>query len=184
MGLFDFFKRKPAPPRSKSGAGPSLHYVLAHYALRQTALADPVIYLGILASEDAPKFIGNMIDAVASDFGQSPAFHADAITVHPLRVGRYPCAVIEMPEPGDVAEAYFTALVGMIDLADGPPPESEDLPARYFTLEKGATLDGQPRTVLAEWDATSHMNYGDGPIATVEAFLQAIEEHLGEENAS
>ena len=183
MGLFDFFKRKPTPAASPSDGGPTLHYVLAHYALRQTALADPAMYLGILASDDAPAFLGRLIDAIANDFGTTPDFGAGDVKVHPGRVGQYPCAVVEMPEPGDVAEAHFTALVTLIDLDEGLPEEGATIPARYFTLEKGATLDGQPRTVLAEWDETSHSNYGDGPEATLPAFVEAIGENIGKTDA-
>jgi hypothetical protein len=72
----------------------------------------------------------------------------------------------------------MVALVALIDTSSNEPPDPDSVRGRYFTLEKGFSLSSEPRTVLAEWDMTSHSNYGDGPPATVEAFSAALAGHV------
>jgi hypothetical protein len=72
-----------------------------------------------------------------------------------------------------MAEAYFTALVVQIDTNQKSPPA--EVPARYFTLELGFSLEGEPRTVFCEWTKDdSHVNFGDGPKATLPEFVGKI----------
>ena len=177
MGFFDFLKRKQPskamPPPDKEE--PTHHYVLAHYALRQMALDKPLQYLAVLASPDADRFIASLFESVCEQLKQPPDFGADAVIAHHVHIKEYPCAIIEMPQPKDTTEAYFTALVAFAKLNDKAPPDPENVSARYFTLELGFSLDGTPRTVLAEWSKDRHINYGDGPKPTVEAFAGSIE---------
>lgn len=182
MGLFDLFKRKPPPPpvpevdeeSSSPGDGPSPHYALAHYALRFIALGDPLRFLGIVASPDAQQFIAAVMKDVAEKCGRTPAFRPHEVKIHPTRVGIFPCAVIEFPEPKEVAEAYFTALVVPVDTSGEMPDDESQLKGRYFTLEKGMTFGGGSRTVLAEWNEDTHFNCGDGPPPNVAAFVAAL----------
>jgi hypothetical protein len=53
-------------------------------------------------------------------------------------------------------------------------PHADPDASRCFTLEHSWTLDGQPATVLAEWTAAGHVNYGDGPPPEQQAFLTAL----------
>jgi hypothetical protein len=183
VGLFDLFRRKPQGPSDSNAEDfdePRCHhYALAHYALRSAAFGDPLAYLGILASPDARGFLAHMLRSVSEHCkNEEPGFAAEDIAVHPVRVGRYPCAVVELPRPRAAAEAYFTAAVLLADLQDRTP-ESAPLELRYFTLEKGITLAGPPRTVLCEWTSEgSHANYGDGPMPQLEAFVRAVEESI------
>jgi hypothetical protein len=183
MWLFDRFRRKPQEPSDSNAADldePRCHhYVLAHQALRGAAFGDPLAYLGIMASPDARKFLTQMLRSVSEHCkNDEPGFSARDIAVHPVRVDRYPCAVVELPRPRAVAEAYFTAAVLLADLQERLP-ESAPPELRYFTLEKGFVLAGPPRTVLCEWTSEgSHANYGDGPIPQLPAFVKAVEELL------
>jgi hypothetical protein len=152
------------------------HYLLAHHALRSVALDDPLFYLGVLASPERGKFLTQMVAAVTKQCdGRPPGFSADDLAVYPVRVGSFPTAVVQMPNPIAPPEAYFTALVLLAD-ADADPPEGDAaLPARYFTLERGVSLDGTIRRVLCEWDKSAHSNFGEGPdAATLDGFLAAI----------
>lgn len=177
MGLFDFLKKsKPEP--EVPGDGPSPHYVLAHYALRQIGLSNPLQFLAIAASDDPSKFIDSVLADVVNDCKRKADFRAEDVKFHPVRVKDFPCVVMEMPEPKETAEAYMTALVVPLDLEAGPPADAEQIQARYFTLEKGFSLDNTPRTVLAEWSATAHSNFGDGPKVDVKAFVRAIAESM------
>ncbi len=176
MGLFDFLKRKqPHPPEDD---GPSPDYAFAHYALRQIALSDPLRFLAMAASPDARHFIDAVLKNVAEQCGRPTTFEAASVKIHPVRVKDFPCAVIELPEPREMAEAFMVALVVPIDTSFKEPPDANSITGRYFTLEKEFSLTKDRRTVLAEWNMTRHSNYGDGPPATVEAFVAALTGHL------
>jgi hypothetical protein len=175
MGLFDFLKRKPdQPPRSQ---GPSPDYAFADVAIRQLALAKPLQFLAIALSPNAAQFFDALLEDVSEYCERKASFDSSCITTHQCVVNGFPSVVIVLPEPKEMAEVYMVALVVPIDMSSDEPPNSDVVQARYFTLEKGFSLSGTPRTVLAEWDTTSHSNYGDGPTPNVEAFVQSIE-HL------
>ncbi len=176
MGIFDFWKRKSEPP--PPATGPSPDYVFAHYALRQIALSDPMRVLAILALPDAEEFIDAILKDVGEQCGRDATFSASAIRIHKVRVSEFPCAVIELPEPQEIAEAFMVALVVMIDSTSENAPDMEEVSARFFTLEKGLSMSNDPRTVLAEWNSSAHSNYGDGPEPNVESFVAALIEYV------
>jgi hypothetical protein len=186
MGLFDFFRRKPARP---PGNGPDEadlaeprchHYMLAHVALRMAAFEHPLGVLGILGSPDGRRFLADVLKSVSEHCkgrGPGPDFGADDLKICQGRVRRYPCAVVEMPRPRATTEAFFVALVLLADPDERMPPA--DIKLRYFTLEKGFVLGGPPRTVLCEWTSEgSHANYGDGPPPRLDAFIRAVEDKV------
>ncbi|MGC3968466.1 MAG: hypothetical protein QM775_14145 [Pirellulales bacterium] len=180
--------QKPAVPQTDEDAefaalldadgGPSFEYALAHLALRGVALEEPLGFLGVVASPDAEKFLTSIITRVAETCKCRPPFGAKQIRVHKMRVKNYPCAILEFPPPRETTEAFMVACVVPMnpqqDLREG-----EAVKGRYFTLEKGYVLPGDPpRTVLAEWDEHAHSNYGDGPPAEPRAFAAALEKLL------
>lgn len=187
MGFFDRFRRKSAVREDATSAGFDFpkarchHYTLAHLALRTAAFDNPLGYLGVLASPDARKFLAFLLGQVSEHCREQeprPGFGADDLVIHKVRVGGYPCCIVEMPLPRAPVEAYFTAAVVLANL-DDELPSSEPVQMRYFTLEKGVTLGGPPRTVLCEWNAEgTHSNYGSGPEPRVESFIQAMEGSL------
>ena len=69
-----------------------------------------------------------------------------------LRLG-----VLTLPMPRQPTEAWFAAIVGSA---------SDPAYLRYFLWEQGELLDEKPHTVVAEWSATGHLNYGEGPAFT------------------
>src|SRR5262245_23103137 len=122
MGWFDFlWGKKSAEPVADVGNGSdgsddraaddglSLHYVLAHYALRQFALSDPESFLAIMASPRAREFLQSVIDDACKSASLKPAFSAEDLFVHLTCVGPYPCAIVEFPPPQKMTEVYFTA---------------------------------------------------------------------------
>jgi hypothetical protein len=187
MGLFDFLRRKPRTLAESEGAEADLdeprchHYMLAHYALRTVAHDKPLAFLGVLASPDATHFLSDLMESVSEhckDRERHPDFSVEAIRIHTLRIGKYPCAVVQMPKPRAPTEAFFVAGVLLAD-PNEEMPESDRVALRYFTLEKGITLGGPARTVLCEWTADgTHANFGDGPPAELRAFCGAVEELL------
>lgn len=175
MGLFSFGKRKQPP----KGNGPSPEYAVAHLFLRHMALSDPVGFLAIVASPDAQKFFEGVLHDVAEMCGRSTNYDAGAIKRHGRRIEGFPCAVIEFPAPEEMVGAYMVAAVALVDVSSGDLSDVGEVKARYFTLEKGMPIASEPRTVLGEWTASTHSNYGDGPPPTVEAFVEAIRAVLG-----
>jgi hypothetical protein len=176
MGLFDFLKRKPAP--EPDDEGPSPDYVFAHYALRLIALSDPLQFLVIAASPNVKQFMSKVLQDVSRKCGRQASFDANSVKIHTRRVNNFPCAVVELPEPKEMAEAFMVALVVPVDPSQVHSTNDEPIKGRYFTLEKGFSISDEPRTVLAEWDLEGHSNYGDGPAANVDAFVDALSGHL------
>jgi hypothetical protein len=174
--------RPAEPPRDAATDAETrpIHYLFAHYALRSVALNDPVFYFNALASPDARKFLTNLLQTTADHArpGDPPAdFTADDLTVHTVRAGAYPCAVVEMPQPQAMTEAYFTAAVLLVDAAD-ESPHLVGAPVRYFTLEKSFDLDGNAIAMMCEWGKDgSHANFGGGPPPRLDDFVKAVE-HL------
>ena len=67
-----------------------------------------------------------------------------------LRVG-----VLTLPMPREVTEAYLAAVIGKT---------ADPAYLRYFLWEKSESLfDDKPHTVISEWAASGHLNYGQGP---------------------
>ena len=159
-------------------SGPSQPYIFAHIALRQFLHDEPLKFFGILASEVSTEFLQSIWDDIAQQLSAEGADTVDFTFTKELvttaRCGPYPIAVLQMPEPSEVAEAHFIAAVL---LHEGQPEEGEPINACYYTLEKGMTFgDSEPeRTVFCEWTKDgSHSNYGDGPEPNVKAFIQWI----------
>ena len=194
MNFFDFFKKKPDPQDDelnellKEAARQKQprphHYEFAHRAIREIAFHDPVMFLAVAASPKANEFLEDILKLVEenrTDATSKPDFTATDIHLYPTCIGAYPCAILEMPEPEGTTEAFFTAFVVLADLAEGQEG-LENAEARYFTLEKGFHIDGNPRTVLGEWRKDgSHLNYGDGPLPLLTHFSQRIAEAIGVE---
>jgi hypothetical protein len=161
-----------------------VHYSFVHHALRSVALSDPLFYLGVLASPDALKFLGHLLQQVVQHMGLTtppPDFNLDDLTVHPVRVGGFPCAIVELPRPIAQTEAFFSAAVLLTPLDTQPMPEKPAV--RYFTLEQSFDLDGTPFAMMCEWTDTAHMNFGGGPPPRLAAFVAAIE-HLIQPSAT
>ncbi len=187
MSLFHFGKRKrpdSPPPQLNNGPPRDHHYAFAHVVFRSLALNSPLQCLGILASEQAREFLQFAYDQTCEacrEHGE-PDFTPDEVTVHCGRVGNYPSAVLQMPPPVGTTEAYFVAVVALVDTTGEPPADIENIPARFFTLEKGISFDESERTVLGEWTDTTHSNYGTGPEPTVSAFVRQITSFLEKES--
>jgi hypothetical protein len=192
MGLFDFFRKKPKPPDQPEAVREPVaptrphchHYTFAHHALRQMAFERPLTCLGVLASPDATRFLCDLwgqVDQHCRRRGETSTINPSELVVHTGRVGDFPCAVVEMPEPWFVTGAHFVGLVLGVPL-DQLAPDLDDPPLYYYTLEKGASFDDTERTVLGAWTREgSHLNYGTGPEPNVAAFVRAIEKQRDRE---
>lgn len=180
MGLFDFLfgRGKRSTPVDAHNEGPSPDYILAHVALRQMSLSKPMTFLALVSSENKFDFLQSIMDDISKDFGRRFTYRANAIQIHTLSAKGFPCAILEFPEPPNHADAHMIGLVVEFDPETMPMPEDvDDVPARYFTLEKSFDMSGQQRTVLGEWNGEQHVNFGDGPPVVADQFLAAIEQN-------
>jgi hypothetical protein len=174
--------RPAGPPRDAAAESETrpAHYLFAHYALRSVAFNDPVFYLGVLASPERREFLTNLLRTTAEHLRPGdppPDFTVDDLKVHAVRAGGYPCAVVEMPVPRAMTEAYFTAAVLLVDPAE-EAPDLANAPVRYFTLERSIDLDGNAFAMMCEWTrGGTHSNFGGGPPPRLDDFVRAIE-HL------
>lgn len=152
----------------------SHHYYLAHYVLRYSALMNPLTYVGLSVSPLIGKLVEHLFEKLEGLCGKPVPFTIDQVKFYPRKVNEFPLVVIELPEPQEVAEAYFVALYVPVDPSADPLPSNSEIQARFFTLEKGFTLDDSSRTVLGEWSETTHSNLGTGPDPKLENFVQAL----------
>lgn len=153
------------------------HYVFAHVALRQACFANPVRFFALMASPYRQEFLDGLwqqICAVCDQDGKAQ-FSLKDVSIQMGRIGEYPAIVVQMPTPRHVPEAYMVCIVLKVPIED-LESEIPDAQVRYFTLEKGVNISGGDRTVLCAWEGEKHINFGDGPEATVTAFLDAIQE--------
>jgi len=97
--------------------------------------------LNTLASPRGPILLQQVLDWVNRQVdprhGPCP-FDAQAIAIHPVRLGRYPGVILELPPPGAEGGVDGVALVLEVDLDAQPPPTQEQVeqaPTLYATLE-------------------------------------------------
>ena len=152
------------------------HYVFAHYILRQEAfkLTDQLIHALRYQDHDYIRrrwFVAMTqcrMTGMQFDTKWNPVAE---IQIHSAQQDYITCYVISMPEAKHLTEAFFVAVV-----------EAPGDVVRYYTLEKGSHDDGSPRTALCEWTADGrHLNFGDGPPATIDAFTESIFRHVNAE---
>lgn len=158
------------------------HYVLAHVALRQICMANPVRFFSIMGSKNRDMFLEDVWQQVRKncDPKGTPAFSIKDVKVETTKIEEFPTIIITMPTPQFMAEAHMVGIVLKVNVKDFVENKIPEKPVvEYFTLEKGFTLDESERTVLCKWDETGkHLNYGTGPNATSAEFITAISKML------
>ena len=163
------------------------HYTFAHRATPGAFWRDPSEFVAALRSENGQEIVTNVWNAIGSDIeeaGVGEALQSDGLHVTPAELDGRDAAIITLPTPEVMTEAWFIAVVA-------PPPyvtvETDDpAAARYFTLEKTISLapDGTDEpdgdlAVLCEWthDGT-HANTSVVVPASLERFEVAVLERL------
>ncbi|MEC4747522.1 hypothetical protein [Methylomicrobium sp. Wu6] len=149
------------------------HYFFAHRFLPQVAFENPARFFDCLVA-DGNDFLLWLWEQCAAYLEQSEHLAPDGLSFALERLkDDTVAALIEMPPPTGVAETYFVAVAYQ--------PERQRLQqtrlgkTRYFTLEFSEAFDGRARTVLGEWTSDgNHANFGDGPMAAREAFLNDV----------
>lgn len=158
------------------------HYELAHVGLRQVALADPEGFFRIMRSGSRSRFLNDIWKQVCvhcDDDGPAPFGVAD-LKVSSKLIGSHSVILIEMPPAKFMAEAHMVC-IAIAATALYQPAGSEPPALRYFTLENSSFgEDDAARTKFCEWRESQHANYGSGPEAKPEAFLERVASVLSE----
>jgi hypothetical protein len=152
------------------------HYQFAHRVLPQNAFERPDLALERLSGVDAGAFLHSLWHSVGNDLAPSQRIVPAGLSCEMREFQNYRIALISLPTPLYVPEAFFCALA-----FDAPRNSGEALELRYLTLEFGFVLENdEKRTVLCEWTAApAHLNMGDGPPPELEAFFATVCAMLG-----
>ncbi len=148
------------------------HYVFAHGLLPQTAHRDPALLLSILSGGKREEFLLGLWADARTQAPDEVVIPPAGLAAEVRQSGDRSIALITMPNPERVPEAYFAAVVFLPADDDG----GEGMTCRYLTLEYGFTMPGDPRhTIFGGWtpDGTHH-NFGKGPPAELEAFYDRV----------
>lgn len=177
MGLFDFFSRG-SKSKDKTESDPRCdHYSFAHVVLREAAFENPTKCVTSLAATDGKEYLTELWNDVVEtckQHNQPAELTLDDILIHKLRVGPFPCTILEMPAPHFATEVFFVALILTVDITD----QSQNMtngPVRFLTLENGEPNEEEVQTVLGEWSAEgNHSNLGPGPYPDLSEFVTRI----------
>ncbi|MGI8786914.1 MAG: hypothetical protein ACR2HG_04035 [Pyrinomonadaceae bacterium] len=160
-------KIKDAPRRQ--------HYYFAHIYLRDGAFSHPKLFIDELFKDDSTQYLKirwaiNGFDSKAEEDDFIPA---DGLEAFPIKIGNdFYGALVQLPKPERMAEAYFVAIVL-------PTDADASTPCNFFTLEFSRYDDGSDKTVLGNWAGEgAHFNLGSGPMPEKQAFIDAIEERM------
>ena len=162
------------------------HYKFAHHALRQAAMENPAKCVGLLQSPVAQRFLNDLWEAVrtgcmqSADPGQPPEPGSQGLEADMTQVGPYSAVIVTLPRPTVPTEAFFVGMVlrSYVRAEDGLTVDRHPV-LLYYTLEHGGSReDGSPKTILCQWQAGTHLAYGDGPGPDPSAFRDAIREKV------
>ncbi len=151
------------------------HYIFAHVAMRNMFLTEPQRFISALKKQGR-SFLEAVWDRVGDDLPKEEVLPHEQISLDLRNSPDSTLAIIALPPAEIIAEAI---LVGCYL----PKKTNSKGQPRFFTLEFGFRDDGTHRTVFCEWNSGSHLNFGDGPEATTEAFSEAIALKVQAENS-
>lgn len=170
------FSALPVQAATSQKKPPGLHYVFAHQYLPRALFANPQLGLGLALSynrEKALLSLWNHCQKNASEPQKNDEPTGLAITGGTTG-SNTAIAVITMPQPREMADAYYVCVVTTFAADAGGEPRAADI--AYYTLEKTVSLTppsggyataGQPEpvpTILGKWDKKGgHANFGPGP---------------------
>jgi hypothetical protein len=182
MGLLDFFSRRGGQDEPSGNEARNDHYTFPHTVLREAAFADPTECVTTLASADAADYVTKLFEEViqaCQEFEFPVTMTPDDVLIHKLRIGPFPCTLIEMPTPNYPTEVFFVALVLTVDVTSREK-QAPETSLRFITLEHGEVVDTQRDeipTVLGEWMADeSYVSHGEGPKPTIDEFVRSVNE--------
>lgn len=182
-GAVPVFPARAAPAEKKQ---PGLHYIFAHQYLPRILFGDPQLGLGLALRYDRSKMLETMWNHCrksASETQKNDEPTGLAVTGGTVGSG-IAVAVITMPPPKDMADAYYVCVVTAFTPGPDGTPRAGNV--AYYTLEKTFSLsqitDRKPTgttepapTILGQWDKRgNHANFGPGPAPdSPDAFVSA-----------
>jgi hypothetical protein len=139
------------------------HYAFAHRMLPALFFAEPARFIAIL-EKSGKNFLHFLWNRLGNRLEASKLVAAEGLDYQIKKLeNNTTIALITLPPPQAMTEAYFVAPVFR--------PQGN----RFITLEYSFNfIEGGLRTVLGEWTTTSHLNMGDGPEPTLEAFFEKV----------
>ena len=154
------------------GRARAQHYQFAHRVVPQVFTSDPSGFMAFLL-RDGDRFLRFYWDKIGERVDAHDRVEGDGPHGEIRKIARdIQVALIRLPEPKFMTEAYFTA-------AAYHPQLDGHMLADYYTLEFSVSLPGgEPYTVLGRWVGTTHFNFGAGPQPEPELFLEAVAEKL------
>jgi hypothetical protein len=151
------------------------HYEFAHRFLPTMAWQHPSEALVALASTQAIGYLSSLWRSLGWQLPAYERIEPQGLNCDVRRYGDFVIAVITLPPPVAIPEAYFTALV-FSPAGSMSQDGLQQLALRYLTLEASYDWSNQEeRTVLGEWTAQGgHLNYGTGPGPNPQEFLLSV----------
>lgn len=153
---------------------------LSHNAALKTGLRELLFHSAAgpawVFSSEATEVLRDLWQDVAQAVDDPQRRPADGLEASVIReVEGYLVRVIGFPHPAEIAENHFAAVAYRPARRGLLFWKREPACLRYLALEFGRTFpQGAEKTVLGEWTADAHVNYGDGPDPTVDDFIEAI----------
>jgi len=164
-----------SPHEGAHGARPQ-HYLFAHHLLRQAVHVDPKGFLALLMGENAQGFLDALWDEAGKDQPLDALVDRDGLHVDAHKDGDTYEVMVTLPPPEITGECHLVSVVVRFGKKRFLRRQTYDIAFR--TLEKGAWLSGNQRTVIGGWtDDGQHLTFGDGPrFVTAESFRSALQE--------
>ncbi len=163
------------PPAPAPGDPRVAHYLYAHRAVPRAFLRNPPAILGILGSDDGPRFLEGMWEVMddALEPGERVSDTRVQLECYALERDVF-IALVTMPPVARPLEAYFVACAARFEGA------GEHF-ARAFTLDAATTPGDPDDTGILEWTAEGERTLIDPRcppeasafVDTLEAFLLA-----------
>jgi len=153
------------------------HYAFAHFVARQICEQDPLEFFGLVGSPEQEGFVAWLWQVTEQQVGRPIAdIDTSQLRVVTCRIHDCPMIVFEMPEARAWVEALYVGIV--LTRIPAVAEDTSDVAFRHFTLELSQGTGGASTSVLCEWAGESHRNFGEGPQATLEAFVAAVRERI------
>ena len=152
------------------------HYLFAHHTLRDLFIKEPEVVINRFRNDKGKAFLFETWNKAGKDLGE-PNLVAPRGLRHEVRMydGSITVAIISLPTPEAVSEAYFAALIYR------PQKKQQKAITRFILLVHSVPLGySNLSSVLQEWTLDGiHKNIGYGCESTLDAFYTAVCNLLG-----
>jgi hypothetical protein len=161
------------------------HYLFSHYWLRDTFVRIPEKLVLAQARAQSPAPLEESWEHLGNNLPVALRMNAHGLGVQTFRFGDSSppefLVVVEMPPASHPEEAVFAGGLVHPPANNLRPEDGEEGPRegcdfRYYVLEKGNGSD-EVTSAFRVWEDDDFVQAGPGPMATVEAFADAIRHH-------